>query len=108
MGWTINVAALFDNWKGILGSAAAGLVVILQIGQLLLSTTIEHTLDKKIELLRAKTDALSTLINANGDISKGNRILLEDNRKRAEEALAHIVAVEKELHERELQQKKEQ
>lgn len=84
------MAAWFDNWKGVLGSAAAGLVVILQLVQVLLSIGIENVIDNKTEQLRVKTDALSVLLNVNGEISRGNRALLEDNR-------ARILAIEKEI-----------
>ena len=87
----MTLAELLTHWKGILGSIAAVLVVLLQVIQVLLSTGIEQTLDTKTAVLQANADKLRQLVGENGEVSKSNGALLaqiHDEIHRMEQDLA--------------------
>lgn len=72
------------RWKEILGSIAAVLVVLLQIinvflGQANLThvTSLETTIDQQVTYIQQRTDALLRSMQQNGQISQGNRDILQ-------------------------------
>lgn len=86
----MELPAWVVNWKALLGSLAAVLVLVLQILQLLLSSNIEHTLDNKTAALQQKTDAITNTLSGHKEVSLENHELIIENRQRFDEIARHI------------------
>ena len=70
---------MLSNWKEILGSIAAGLVVLLQIINIFLSNDIDHTLTAKAAEVQQKAELLQKLVNQNVSLTSEGTTVSKSN-----------------------------
>lgn len=79
------------NWRSILGSLAAALVVILQIIQILIGSHIDGVLTEKAQIMQEKGQELVSQLAAHGKVTL-------DNSARLEALKVEVARLEQEIH----------